>query len=154
MKQLFKKLFCSQNNPSETNQSEAPETLYNLSKYDRKKIRKYKSTIQDGTLRIQQDPDLKSLNFINALKINQLYLYECKNIVPQLESSTIKKLKIMDCGIQSVKHFQLENLEVLDIQNFQDKLKLNTLVQEILQFKNLKNQDYITIQLILVHFHR
>ncbi|CAL6015488.1 Conserved_hypothetical protein [Hexamita inflata] len=138
MKLFFKKLFCKQNNPSDTNQSEAPETLYNLSKYDRKMIQKYKSKIQDRTLTIQWDPDLKSLDFIRLLKLNKLVLEDCYNIIQKLESSTIKKLEISGCEIQAVKDFKLENLEVLEVSNFDDYLELNALAQEIVQFKKLK----------------
>ncbi|CAL6095036.1 leucine-rich_repeat domain-containing protein [Hexamita inflata] len=147
MKQLFKKLFCSQNNPSDINQSVVPKTLYNLSKYDKLMIQKYKSEIQDGTLTIQQDPDLKSLNFINALKINQLELYDCQNIVTQLDSLTIKELKLTDCFIQSVNGFQLENLEVLEVYSNYIQLKSKALFLNIAAFKKLKQlilYNYIT----------
>ncbi|CAL6009539.1 Leucine-rich_repeat domain superfamily [Hexamita inflata] len=125
-------------NTSDTNQSEAPEIPNSLSEYDKSMIKKYQNQINDGALSIYRNPDLKSLNFMNTLKINQLQLKECKHIIPQLESSTIKKLKIMQCDIQSVKDFQLENLEVLIIGNLYDTLKSNTLVQEIHRFKKLK----------------
>ncbi|CAL6028503.1 S-layer_homology domain-containing protein [Hexamita inflata] len=127
-----------QKNTSNTNQSEAPETLDSLSKYDKKMIEKYQSKIKGGTLTIQESLDLKSLNFINTLEINQLTLYECKNIVPQLESLTIIKLQLTYCDVQSVKDFQLENLEVLEIYNNICKLKSKILTQEIVRFKQLK----------------
>ncbi|CAL5970407.1 leucine-rich_repeat domain-containing protein [Hexamita inflata] len=93
-------------------------------------IEKYQSKIEDGKLTIHKNPDLKGLNFINTLKINQLVLYDCQNIVPQLESQTIKELKIMDCDIQSVKDFQLENLEILEVYNNFGKLESKTLTQD------------------------
>ncbi|CAL6064502.1 protein_phosphatase PP1 regulatory subunit sds22 [Hexamita inflata] len=126
-----------QKNTSDTNQLKATP-FDNISEYDKQMIQKYQSLIEDGTLTIQQDPNLKSLNFINALKINQLLLYNCKNIVPQFESLTVKKLEIMYCEIQSVKGFQLENLEALKLNNTQNIIKSNTLVQEILRFQKLK----------------
>ncbi|CAL6029224.1 Leucine_Rich Repeat domain protein [Hexamita inflata] len=138
MKQFFKKLFCKQNNPSDTNQSVVPEALDNLSEYDKQMIEKYQNQIQDGTLILYRDPDLKSLYFIRLLKLNILVLECCCNIIPKLESSTIKKLEITNCGIQSAKDFQLENLEVLGVFNFDDYLELNALAKEIVQFKKLK----------------
>ncbi|CAL6054563.1 NEAT_domain-containing leucine-rich repeat protein [Hexamita inflata] len=146
--QSSKKLSQEQKNISAiTNQSEAPDKLYNLSEYDKSMIQKYQNQIKDGTLTIHRDSDLKSLDFIRLLKLNELELTYCNNIIPKLESLTINKIKIMDCGIQSVKDFQLENLKVLNIDNYHDKLQSNTLVQEILQFYKLKEltlYNYIT----------
>ncbi|CAL6097592.1 leucine-rich_repeat domain-containing protein [Hexamita inflata] len=126
-----------QDSMKQSNQENQNNNIY-LSEYDKQMIEKYQSEIKGGILTIQQNPDLKSLNFINTLKINQLQLYECKHIVPQLDSQTIKELKTMDCKIQSVKDFQLENLEVLAIYNNQAKLESNTLAQEIVWFQKLK----------------
>ncbi|CAL6114540.1 leucine-rich_repeat domain-containing protein [Hexamita inflata] len=101
-------------------------------------IKKYQSKIQNGILTITCNPDLKSFDFMKFLVIYQLELTGCTNIIPKLESQTIKKLEIIDCNIKSIKGFQLENIEVLDILNNQDKLESNTIVQEILQYKKLK----------------
>ncbi|CAL6095072.1 Conserved_hypothetical protein [Hexamita inflata] len=130
-----------------TNQSEAPDKLYNLSEYDKIMIQKYQNKIEDGTLTIYQNQDLKSLDFIRLLKLNKLVLEYCEQMIPKLESQTIKMLKIINCEIESVKDFQLENLEVLEIYNTQNKLESKTLVQEILQFQKLKGltlYKYIT----------
>ncbi|CAL6041268.1 Leucine-rich_repeat domain superfamily [Hexamita inflata] len=121
-----------------TNQSGAPETLYNLSEYDKSMIEKYQNQIKDGKLTIYDSLDLKSLDFIRLLNLNKLVLKQCQQIIPKLESSTIKKLEVTDCKIYSVKDFQLKNLEVLDIWNNSEYLKSNTLVWEILQFQKLK----------------
>ncbi|CAL5971748.1 Conserved_hypothetical protein [Hexamita inflata] len=135
---------------SDTNASEALETLSSISEYEKQMIEKYQSESEYGTLRIQWNPDLKSLNFINTLKVNYLFLYDCKNIVPQLESLNIVTLNISQCQIQSVKGFQLENLEVLTIQHsLIGKLESKTLAQEIIQFKKLKE---LTLQICITDF--
>ncbi|CAL6025163.1 leucine-rich_repeat domain-containing protein [Hexamita inflata] len=122
-------------------QKNTGDTLDNLSEYDKSKIEKYQSEIEDGILTIQQDPELKSLDFIRLLQLNELVLIQCRNIIPKLESSNIKKIKIGGCFIQGVKDFQLENLEVLWVNNNFEQLESQMLVQEILQFKKLKELE-------------
>ncbi|CAL6001093.1 leucine-rich_repeat domain-containing protein [Hexamita inflata] len=97
----------------------------------------YQSQIKDETLTIYSNKDLKSLDFICKLKINKLGLWTCYNIIPKLESQTIRQIEIMDCYIQSIKDFQLENLEILVIQNHFRK-ESDTLVKEIVTFSKLK----------------
>ncbi|CAL6069446.1 DUF2252_family protein [Hexamita inflata] len=125
-------------NSSETNQSGTPAILDNISEYDKQMIVKYQSEIEDFSLTISWNPDLKSLDFVKFLVIYKLELLSCKNIIPKLESQTIKRLELTYCDIQSVKDLQLDNLEVLKIYNTQNKLESNTLAQEIVRFKNLK----------------
>ncbi|CAL6017056.1 leucine-rich_repeat domain-containing protein [Hexamita inflata] len=143
-----------QKNTSDTKQSEASATLDSLFEYDKYMMQKYQSKIKDGTLAIQWDQDLKSLDFIRLLKINKLVFTHCNNIIPKLDCSTIKKLEIFCCEIQNVKDFQLENLEVLQIYNkLLDNNRLQesyTLVQEILQYKKLKE---ITLQKCITDFN-
>ncbi|CAL6057018.1 Hypothetical_protein [Hexamita inflata] len=101
MQSSSKLLNQEQKNSSDTNQSEAPETLYNLSEYDKQMIKKYQSKIQNGILTITCNPDLKSFDFMKFLVIYQLELTGCTNIIPKLESQTIKKLEIIDCNINN-----------------------------------------------------
>ncbi|CAL6010892.1 NEAT_domain-containing leucine-rich repeat protein [Hexamita inflata] len=108
------------------------------SEYDMQMIKKYLSEIKNGTLIIDWNPDLKSLDFIKLLNLNALVLKYCEQQIPQLESLTIKELEITECYIYSIQGFQLNNLEVLKLCNTQYKLESNTLVQEILNFKKLK----------------
>ncbi|CAL5993856.1 leucine-rich_repeat domain-containing protein [Hexamita inflata] len=112
------------------------EQLSVLSGYDKDIIQRYQSQIKDQTLTIEQIKDLKSLDFINTLKIQNLDLYDCKGIIPKLESQTIKQLQMVDCQIFSLKDFQLENLEVLKLENYQ-KFESKTLVLEIIRFLKL-----------------
>ncbi|CAL5998457.1 leucine-rich_repeat domain-containing protein [Hexamita inflata] len=58
-------------------------------------------------------------------------------MIPKLENKTIKSLQLFYCGIISLKDFQLDNLEVLEILNL-SKIQSNTLIQEIVRFKTLK----------------
>ncbi|CAL6003404.1 Hypothetical_protein [Hexamita inflata] len=66
------------------------EELQMLSKLDKTMIKTYQNQIKDGALRIQSTQDLKNLEFMRFLKITELQLYDCKNIIPKLESRTIK----------------------------------------------------------------
>ncbi|CAL6080412.1 Conserved_hypothetical protein [Hexamita inflata] len=101
-------------------------------------IEKYQSQIQDGTLQIQGNPDLKSLDFMKFLVIYKLLLTCCKNIIPKLESQTIQKLIITDCKIQGIQDFQLENLEVLEIYNYFEQLESKKLILEVAMLQKLK----------------
>ncbi|CAL6072970.1 leucine-rich_repeat protein [Hexamita inflata] len=125
-----------QKNTNDTYQSEAPAML---DKYNKSMIENYQKQIKDGTLTVEMDPDLNNLDFIRLLNLNKLVLKYCEYIIPKLESSTIKQLELTECYIQSVKDFQLENLEVLVIRNsLFDILESKTLAQEITMFYKLK----------------
>ncbi|CAL6087306.1 Conserved_hypothetical protein [Hexamita inflata] len=113
------------------------EILEILQESDNALMEMYQSQIIDEALTIYNNKDLKSLDFIHKLNINKLELWTCYNIIPKLESKTIKKIEIMDCYIQSIKDFKLENLEILIIQNHFRK-ESDTLVKEIVIFSKLK----------------
>ncbi|CAL5971854.1 internalin_A [Hexamita inflata] len=112
--------------------------LQTLSEYNKTMIEKYQDKIEYGALSIERDPDFKSLDFIRFLKIYKLMIYTCENIIPKAESQSIKKLLIVNCNIQSIKDFQLENLEVLDIHNIYKQVESKTLTLEIIRFQKLK----------------
>ncbi|CAL6005835.1 Conserved_hypothetical protein [Hexamita inflata] len=116
--------------------------MYNAASHtkldDKALVEKYKNLIQGDALRIWCSKDVKSLDFINSLNINKLEIYNSKKIVPKLKSNIIQKLEITNCDIQSVKDFQLENLEILRISNFSEQYESETLAQEILRFQKLK----------------
>ncbi|CAL6080574.1 Conserved_hypothetical protein [Hexamita inflata] len=112
------------------------DELNTLSEWDNTMIQTYQNQIKDGALRIQSNQDLKNMEFIRFLKITELQLYDCKNIIPKLENSAIKKLSVQECEIYSLKDFRFENLEDLYITNY-SKRKQN-LLQEIRHFQQLK----------------
>ncbi|CAL5993006.1 leucine-rich_repeat domain-containing protein [Hexamita inflata] len=105
--------------------------------------------MEDGMLKIENDQDLKSLDFLGILNINRLELQNCDNIIPKLDSKTIKQLTLLFCDISNVKDFQLENLEILTISNYSRK-ESDTLMQEIVKFQKLK-QLYLYRQIINVN---
>ncbi|CAL6062832.1 leucine-rich_repeat domain-containing protein [Hexamita inflata] len=105
--------------------------------YDKEMIEQYKNQIQYETLTIKKNLKLKSLDFIQTFNINRLIIQDCNNIIPKLESKTIKQLQLFYCDIISVNDFRLDNLEVLEILNL-SKIQSNTLIQEIFRFQKLK----------------
>ncbi|CAL5982117.1 Conserved_hypothetical protein [Hexamita inflata] len=109
----------------------------NLSEYNKAMIEIYHKQFEDGSLRIQSNNDLKSLDFIRQLNINRLELDYCKYIIPNLESQTIKQFIITACEIQSLKDFKLHYLDVLEFSNIFRK-EARTLILEIVRFQNLK----------------
>ncbi|CAL6066763.1 Conserved_hypothetical protein [Hexamita inflata] len=133
-----KLLSYEQKNSGDINQIEALQTIDNLSEYDKSMIQQYQSEIKDGALKIILNLDLQSLGFIQLLNINQLILEGCKNVIPKLENTTIKRLYLIQCRIQSVKEFQLEYLEALRIYNISKVEESKTLVKEIVRFQKLK----------------
>ncbi|CAL6068228.1 DUF2252_family protein [Hexamita inflata] len=102
-----------------------------MSDYDQEMIEKYQNLIEDDALTILFDSDLRSLNFIRELKLNELELNECTNIIPKLKNQ--KQQTVI-----SIQDFLLENVEVLAIYNIYDTLESKVLSQEISQFLKLK----------------
>ncbi|CAL6012717.1 DUF2252_family protein [Hexamita inflata] len=107
-----------------------------LYQYDKMMTQIYQNKVKDGILTIEDDQKVQSLEFIKKLNVNKLVFQECNNIVPKLESKTIKWLKFYDCDVLSVEDFQLD-LEVLEIENHYKKQQSKTIVQEIVRFANI-----------------
>ncbi|CAL6031699.1 DUF2252_family protein [Hexamita inflata] len=98
-------------------------------------INTQQNQIKNGVLQIVSDTKLKSLENIQNYDIKKLELKYCTNIIPKMQSSSITQLIIENCNIQSLKEFQLDNLEVLVFSNgYKDK----TLVWEYDKFPKLK----------------
>ncbi|CAL6095048.1 Conserved_hypothetical protein [Hexamita inflata] len=105
---------------------------------DQAMIQKYQSQIKNKLLTIKSNNSLKSLEFIKFLKINELKLQNCKNLIPKLENNTIKQLQITNCEILSVEDFYLKNLEVLEFSNNFNQLESKNLLLELVKFQQLK----------------
>ncbi|CAL5994208.1 Conserved_hypothetical protein [Hexamita inflata] len=112
--------------------------------YDQDNTKKYRKKVIKGVLEIEENQDLKSIEFLqNFQHMNKLKIYYCKNIIPKLNSKAIQNLKIVYCNVYNIEQFNLENLEILNLQdNLEDKpnaqMQVIKLVQNILKFKNLK----------------
>ncbi|CAL6060147.1 Conserved_hypothetical protein [Hexamita inflata] len=101
-------------------------------------IEQYKYKTQYQTLQIVDNQELKSLEFIQNLDIDHLVLIQCKNVIPILDSKTIKTLNIEFCNIKSIEKIDLENLEVLIIQEHKIQLFDDFIEKNIIKFKKLK----------------
>ncbi|CAL6025402.1 leucine-rich_repeat-containing protein [Hexamita inflata] len=108
------------------------------SQYDIMMIKMYQNLVDNGTLKIISNIQLKSLYFLQSLEIKDLWLYNCRNIIPKLQSETITNLHIIACDFYSLVEFKLNNLEVLEMQSNQKQKEATILVQEIVKFKKLK----------------
>ncbi|CAL6077356.1 Conserved_hypothetical protein [Hexamita inflata] len=107
--------------------------------YDQRMTDKFLGQITDGALTIENDPDLASLQFIRNLNPSKLKLIFCKNIIPTLSCSTIKELNITYCNVQSLEHYQLENLEVLKLQCYiMDWVECTQILWNIVQYPKLQ----------------
>ncbi|CAL5991951.1 leucine-rich_repeat domain-containing protein [Hexamita inflata] len=108
-----------------------------LSEYDKAMIEKYQKQIdEDGKLTIENNKELNNMGFIKFLKIQKLQLLDCQNRLHKVESKTILALHCIDCNIQSLEEYYLENLEILSIYNYSIK-ESNNLAQEISRFEKL-----------------
>ncbi|CAL6060163.1 leucine-rich_repeat domain-containing protein [Hexamita inflata] len=88
-----------------------------LSEYEQKMLQLYWNTLnEDQTLNIFNNPNLITLSFINHLKVKQLQLFQCKNVIPVLNSD-LKELEIEQCDLQTIPGFKLNELEVLKAKN-------------------------------------
>ncbi|CAL6097294.1 leucine-rich_repeat domain-containing protein [Hexamita inflata] len=96
---------------------------------------------------IYDDEQLKDLDFIRTLNIQSLELVNCDNIVPKLQSSTIRQLQLINCNrlisVHSLQNYDLSNLEILTF--CADKMGQTdqNLVSQILKYQKLS-------QLILI----
>ncbi|CAL6068090.1 leucine-rich_repeat domain-containing protein [Hexamita inflata] len=112
--------------------------------YETKMSQEYQKQIFNNTLNILDDSELKSLKFMENIDIRELKLSFCDNIIPKLNSKTIKELSIIFCNVSNVEQLDLVNLEVLQlieeteyIQNHQPQVA--QLVQSIIEkYSNLK----------------
>ncbi|CAL5971810.1 leucine-rich_repeat domain-containing protein [Hexamita inflata] len=114
------------------------EEIEMLTEYDKDMIEKYQKQIdEDGKLTIENNKELKNMDFIKFLKIKKLELLNCQNRIHKLESKTIQALHCIDCNIQSLEEYQLENLEIISVYNYDFK-ESNNMAQELSRFQKLQ----------------
>ncbi|CAL6068088.1 leucine-rich_repeat domain-containing protein [Hexamita inflata] len=99
--------------------------------YETKMSQEYQKQIFNNTLEIQDDSQLKSLKFMENFHIQELKLSFCGNIIPKLNSKTIKQLDIICCKVLNVEQLDLVNLEVLQL--FEDEKHVSTQLTQITQ---------------------
>ncbi|CAL6078551.1 Conserved_hypothetical protein [Hexamita inflata] len=77
-----------------------------------------------GELVIENQQILETLDFAQIIDIHKLELYKCNNI-PNIVNENVKELNIIDCELENLNQFHLENLEMLIIENkiFNDQIK-------------------------------
>ncbi|CAL6072853.1 leucine-rich_repeat domain-containing protein [Hexamita inflata] len=112
---------------------------------EQKMTEKYRNVVVDGSLKIYNDTELTNLQFVQNFDVSSLQLNFCKNLIPKLNSNSIKELYITQCNTQSIEGFHLENLEVLELQDINGVVKhlsdeFNSgLLENIIKFKKLKH---------------
>ncbi|CAL6104005.1 Hypothetical_protein [Hexamita inflata] len=92
--------------------------------YDAKMTKRFQKINNNGELIINnlrnQNPELKSIEFVQKLNVIRLELYYCRNIDPKLASDTIKELEIHYCLLNNIESLPLKNLEALKITESED----------------------------------
>ncbi|CAL6009986.1 leucine-rich_repeat domain-containing protein [Hexamita inflata] len=118
------------------NKNELLETTY---EHDQVMIRTYQSQVKYETLKIDNDSEIKDLNFIQTLKVKKLELKWQYMHILNFQNNIIKELHINSHNLSILKMFQLDNLEILVFVNSDKQQKeAQTLVQEIVKFQQLK----------------
>ncbi|CAL6075459.1 leucine-rich_repeat domain-containing protein [Hexamita inflata] len=70
----------------------------------------------DGVLVIEDQLQLQILQFIQFFDIFKIQFHKCKNI-PNIVNEHVKELKFIDCELQDLNQFHVEQLEVLISEN-------------------------------------
>ncbi|CAL6034194.1 leucine-rich_repeat domain-containing protein [Hexamita inflata] len=117
--------------------SQFKEKSSGSSKYNQKMITLYQDQIIDGYLEIQNNLELKSLDFIDNLKdLKDLEIHQCPNVIrcPKIQSKSITRVSFSFCKINNFRNIELENLEQI---SFCGNKKSN--FRELIKFKTLKD---------------
>ncbi|CAL5978620.1 leucine-rich_repeat domain-containing protein [Hexamita inflata] len=138
-----KMVLTNQENKNISKHSDVRKTI---SKQDQTLVERYQNQIQDGTLLFYKNKELKSLNFLRFLNVNTLVFQFCWNIIPKLQSQSIKDLTLILCDISSLNDFVLDNLEVLKLEGNTKQQQLKTVIKEIVRFQKLRELEIIRIK--------
>ncbi|CAL6032368.1 Leucine-rich_repeat domain superfamily [Hexamita inflata] len=128
--------------------------------HDAKMTRKFKGKIQGGNLDIgnyeRVDPDVRNLSFLEKFNIQTLKIYINEKINLKLRNNQIKELTLKlpknkkDQLNWNIDDFELENLEILQLQDNQMK---NDQLYNIAKFKKLQTLDVSQNNVDLMHIH-
>ncbi|CAL6005411.1 Conserved_hypothetical protein [Hexamita inflata] len=127
--------------------------------YDDAMTVKYMDKVIDGVLKIQNDPELTSLDFLQTegeifnnndlglnivdfeqsfgLAITKLELENCCNIIPKLTNRNIKELIINNCNVSNIDLLQLDGLVELCLQCSQGCICNSKLMYNMTKFNML-----------------
>ncbi|CAL6032798.1 Hypothetical_protein [Hexamita inflata] len=125
---------------------------------------KYMDKVIDGVLKILNDPELTSLDFLQTvgeifcdddlgmnivdfenfgleqnygLAITKLELENCCNIIPKLNNRNIKELILNNCNVQNIDQLQLDGLVKLCLQQGQGSKCNSKLIYNMTKFNML-----------------
>ncbi|CAL6066672.1 leucine-rich_repeat-containing protein [Hexamita inflata] len=107
-----------------------------MNEYDESMIEKYRGKIQNKSLGIAGDVNLKSVKFLQVLDVQTLNLYNCHGLEFKYVPTNITNLISYDCkiqtlmGIQQMKQLEALTVNEIDIQDYhviQDLVKLKKL---------------------------
>ncbi|CAL6032804.1 T9SS_type A sorting domain-containing protein [Hexamita inflata] len=132
--------------------------------YDCAMAVKYMDKVIDGVLKIRNDPELTSLDFLQTvgeifcdddlgmnivdfenfgleqnygLAITKLELENCCNIIPKLNNRNIKELILNNCNVQNIDQLQLDGLVKLCLQQGQGSKCNSKLIYNMTKFNML-----------------
>ncbi|CAL6051961.1 leucine-rich_repeat domain-containing protein [Hexamita inflata] len=128
--------------------------------YSDEMVQQYKNDIKDRMLKMSENANLTSLNFISSFDIDTLLIENCPNTQLDVQSCKITELHILDCELQFATGLHLfPNLTILILtQNkllqinelstltFLSKLDLSfNVITDISPLQSLKNLKYLNL---------
>ncbi|CAL5985002.1 Conserved_hypothetical protein [Hexamita inflata] len=83
-------------------------------------IKKYKNAVQNGSLRIDNDPELRDFAFVDSLNVTTLYIEKCLNVQFQRTPKKVLKLSVYYCELKRINGVEkMGQLNHLDLQGNQ-----------------------------------
>ncbi|CAL6025226.1 Leucine_rich repeats-containing protein [Hexamita inflata] len=84
--------------------------------YDAKMVQKYKNAVKNGSLKIQNDPELRDFAFADSLNVIELSISKCLNVQFQRTPKKVQTLFVQYCELKRINGVEkMEQLNYLDL---------------------------------------
>ncbi|CAL6056043.1 Hypothetical_protein [Hexamita inflata] len=125
-----------------TSQSESSDSSEHVT--EQQLIDKLENQIDNNTLNIENYDELYNIEFLNDFEIEELNLFECNNVILNLNNPRIKTLELHCCDIKRLDQLQLPNLEVFKLYEETDE---NDIFASLSSFKKLKELQLVQLSI-------
>ncbi|CAL6025231.1 Leucine_rich repeats-containing protein [Hexamita inflata] len=79
-------------------------------------VQKYKNAVQNGSLKIQNDPELRDFAFSDSLNVTELSISKCLNVQFQRTPKKVQKLVVQECELKRINGVEkMEQLNYLNL---------------------------------------
>ncbi|CAL6040835.1 Leucine_rich repeats-containing protein [Hexamita inflata] len=86
-----------------------------INEYHNKMVQKYNNAVQNGSLMIQNDPELRDFEFADSLNVTQLFIEKCLNVQFQRTPKKVLKLYVRECELKRINGVEKMELNYLDL---------------------------------------